>query len=112
MEPCVPLWAAATRGRRSRGHRRNHLDSLKIARVVREVSGASKADPFLVAALVYRQSRCRPGLTGPSGIGLLQIQPVMFAAGAPLPFPREDLARDRLLDPAHNLRTGVALLRM
>ena len=36
----------------------------------------------------------------------------MFAAGARLPFPRADLERERLLDPAHNLRVGAALLAM
>ena len=36
----------------------------------------------------------------------------MFAAGAALPFPRADLERERLLDPAHNLRVGAALLAM
>jgi murein DD-endopeptidase MepM/ murein hydrolase activator NlpD len=83
-----------------------------LARVVREVSAETRADPFLMAALVYRQSRCRASAASAAGIGLLQIQPSMFAAGARLPFPREDLARDRLLDPAHNLRIGAALLAM
>jgi murein DD-endopeptidase MepM/ murein hydrolase activator NlpD len=84
----------------------------EVARLVRDVSAEAGADPFLTAALVYRESRCRPGLTGAAGIGLLQIQPAMFAAGAPLPFARAELARDRLLDPAQNLRTGLALLKM
>jgi peptidase M23-like protein/transglycosylase-like protein with SLT domain len=83
-----------------------------IARVVRDVAAETKSDPFLLAALVYRESRCRPSLAGAAGVGLLQIQPAMFARSAPLPFPREDLDRDRLLDPAHNLRVGVALLGM
>ena len=83
-----------------------------VARVIREVSTEAGADPFLMAALVYREGRCRPGLVSASGIGLLQIKPSMFAAGARLPFPRADLARDRLLDPAHNLRVGAALLAM
>jgi murein DD-endopeptidase MepM/ murein hydrolase activator NlpD len=84
----------------------------EVARVVREVSGETDSDPFLMAALVYRESRCRPGLTGAAGIGLLQIQPAMFAPGAPLPFPRHVLDRDNLLDPEQNLRAGIALLRM
>ena len=84
----------------------------ELAHVIRTVSAEVKADPFLMAALAYRESRCRPGLAGASGVGLLQIKPSMFAAGAPLPFPREDLARERLLDPEHNLRTGAALLAM
>src|SRR5262245_17039742 len=35
-------------------------DVAEVARLVREVAGERGADPFLVAALVYRQSRCRP----------------------------------------------------
>ena len=54
----------------------------EVARAVREVSTETGADPFLMAALVYRQGRCRPGLVSASGIGLLQIKPSMFAAGA------------------------------
>jgi len=84
----------------------------ELARVVRTVSAEVGADPFVMAALVYRESRCRASLTGVSGIGLLQIKPSMFAARARLPFPREALARERLLDPEHNLRVGAALLSM
>jgi len=65
-----------------------------------------------MAALVYCESRCRPELTGSAGIGLLQIQPAMFAPGAALPFPRRVLDRENLLDPEQNLRAGIALLRM
>ncbi len=83
-----------------------------VARVVREVSAETKSDPFLLAALVYRESRCRPSLVSPAGVGILQIQPSMFRAGAELPFARADLDRDRLLDPAHSLRVGAALLAM
>ncbi len=83
-----------------------------VARVVREVAAETKSDPFLLAALVYRESRCRPSLVSPAGIGILQIQPAMFAAAAELPFARRDLDRDRLLDPAHSLRVGAALLAM
>src|SRR5215471_8490437 len=52
-----------------------------------------------------------PAVTS-AGIGLLQIKPSMFAAGARLPFPRADLQHDKLLDPAHNLQVGAALLAM
>ena len=83
-----------------------------VAGVVRQVSAETGADPFLIAALAYRTSRCRPSSTGAAGIGLLEIQPSMFAPGAPLPFPRADLEREALLDPAHNLRVGIALYKM
>jgi murein DD-endopeptidase MepM/ murein hydrolase activator NlpD len=84
----------------------------EVARVVREVAAETNSDPFLLAAMAYRESRCRPGMTSSSGIGLLQIKPSMFAAGARLPFPRADLDREKLLDAAHNLRVGAALLAM
>jgi murein DD-endopeptidase MepM/ murein hydrolase activator NlpD len=83
-----------------------------VARLVREAASETHADAFLLAALVYRQSRCHPGLVTNLGLGLLQIQPKMFARGARLPFPREALERERLLDPAANLRVGLALLAM
>ena len=83
-----------------------------VAEVVRRVSAETGADPFLIAALAYRTSRCRPSATGAAGIGLLEIQPSMFAQNAPLPFPRADLDREALLDPAHNLRVGIALYKM
>ena len=84
----------------------------EVARLVREVSAETGADPFTVAALAYRQSRCRPNDHGEAGVGLLGIQPAMFAAGAPLPFPRADLDREALFEPGHNLRVGIALLKM
>ena len=84
----------------------------EVARVVREVAAQTDSDPFMLAALAYRGSRCRPWLSSSSGVGLLQIKASMFAAGARLPFPRADLERERLLDPAHNLRVGAALLAM
>jgi Peptidase family M23/Transglycosylase SLT domain len=84
----------------------------EVARLVREIAAETKSDPFLLAALAYRGSRCRPWMTSSSGIGLLQIKPSMFADEARLPFPRADLDRDALLDPARNLRVGAALLAM
>ena len=71
----------------------------EVARVVREVAAQTNSDPFMLAALAYRGSRCRPWLTDASGVGLLQIKASMFAAGARLPFPRADLERERLLVP-------------
>jgi len=84
----------------------------EVVRVVREVAAETKTDPFMLAALAYRESRCRPWAVSTSGIGLLQIKASMFASGAKLPFPRTDLGREKLLDPAHNLRVGAALLAM
>jgi hypothetical protein len=84
----------------------------EIARLVREAGAETHVDAFLLAALVYRESRCRGGLVTATGIGLLQIQPKMFGARAHLPFARKALAHDALLDPAANLRVGAALLKM
>jgi murein DD-endopeptidase MepM/ murein hydrolase activator NlpD len=84
----------------------------ELARLVREAAAETHADAFLLAALAYRESRCRPGLVTATGVGLLQIQPKMFAKDARLPFPHEALEKERLLDPAANLRVGAALLEM
>jgi hypothetical protein len=84
----------------------------EVARAVRDAAAQTKSDPFMLAALAYRGSRCRPWLTSSSGVGLLQIKASMFAAGAKLPFPRADLEPEKLLDPVHNLRVGAALLAM
>jgi len=84
----------------------------EVARLVRSASAETHVDAFLLAALVYRESRCRPSLVTPTGVGLLQIQPRMFARDARLPFPRDALSEDRLLEPAANLRAGAALLEM
>ncbi len=84
----------------------------EVTRLVRETAAAAGVDPFLLGALVFQQSGCRPKQNNANGVGLLQIQPAMFDAGATLPIPRNDLAVSELLDPAHNLTAGVALLKM
>jgi len=84
----------------------------ELARVLRETAAETKSDPFLLAALAYGGSRCRPGIVTTLGVGLLQIKTTMFGPGAKLPFPRADLDHERMLDPAHNLRVGAALLAM
>ncbi|MDB4983370.1 MAG: hypothetical protein JWM82_4122 [Myxococcales bacterium] len=84
----------------------------ELARDVRQVAGETHADAFLLAALVYRESRCRAGLASGAGIGLLQIQPKMFGPKAQLPFARAALEKDGLLEPVANLRVGAALLAM
>jgi murein DD-endopeptidase MepM/ murein hydrolase activator NlpD len=84
----------------------------ELARLVREAAAETHVDAFLLGALVYRQSRCRANHSSPAGVGLLQIQPRMFGHGARLPFPREALEHEALLDPAKNLRVGAALLSM
>src|SRR5262245_39082227 len=46
----------------------------EVARVLRETAAETKSDPFMVAALAYRTSRCRPSSISTSGVGLLQIK--------------------------------------
>ncbi len=84
----------------------------ELARDVRTVAAETGADPFLLAALAYRESRCHAGLSTGGAVGLLQIQPKMFNARARLPFDRAALEHDKLLDPVANLRVGAALLAM
>ena len=50
----------------------------QISDEILQASGETKVDPFLLAALVYRESRCVPTLVTPFGTGLLQIQARMI----------------------------------
>jgi murein DD-endopeptidase MepM/ murein hydrolase activator NlpD len=52
----------------------------QIAEAILAAAKDAKVDPFLLGALVYRLSRCKPQLHTPFGTGLLQIQPRMIAA--------------------------------
>jgi len=100
----------------------------RIASEVLQASSEASVDPFLLGALVYRESRCVPTLSTGFGVGLLQIQERMVKPnlrGAELRF----LVRDgptwkerslpvppgallRLKNPLVNLRLGAALLAM
>jgi murein DD-endopeptidase MepM/ murein hydrolase activator NlpD len=100
----------------------------RISDEILQVGGEAKVDPFLLAALVYRESRCVPTLVTPFGTGLLQIQARMIQAnvhGDALrfqvrdgdgwtdhmqPIPRGALAR--LQNSLTNLRLGAAMLAM
>jgi hypothetical protein len=92
------------------------------------VAAEAGVDPFMLAALVYRESRCVPTLVTPFGTGLLQIQPRMIAGnvrGGSLrysvrengewkecsrPIPAGALLR--LQNSMVNLRLGAAMLAM
>ena len=103
----------------------------RISDEIRQVAEAAKVDPFLLAALVYRESRCVPTLVTAFGTGLLQIQPRMIQGnvrddslrylvrdGQPSegwkehtqPIPRGALSR--LQNSLINLRLGAAMLAM
>jgi murein DD-endopeptidase MepM/ murein hydrolase activator NlpD len=100
----------------------------RIADQILQASSEAGVDPFLLGALVYRESRCVPTLSTGFGVGLLQIQESMVRPnlrGGELRF----LVRDgatwkeralpvppgallRLKNPLVNLRLGAALLSM
>jgi len=103
----------------------------RISDEILQVAGEAKVDPFLLAALAYRESRCVPTLVTPFGTGLLQIQTRMIQGnvrgdtlryqvrdGEPSegwtehtqPIPRGALGR--LQNSLSNLRLGAALLAM
>ena len=102
----------------------------RLADDVRQAADEAHIDPFLLGALVYRASRCNPQVSTPFGIGLLQLQPGMYAGnvrGGKLiyqvrqgevwqersrPLPRGGLHPGLLKQPVHNLRVGAALLGM
>lgn len=102
----------------------------QLADDVRSAASEAQVDPFLLGALAYRASRCNPQVTTPFGIGLLQLQPGMYAGnvrGGKLvyqvrkddgweersrPLPRGGFQPELLKQPLHNLRVGAALLAM
>jgi hypothetical protein len=100
----------------------------RIADEVLDAASTVGVDPFLLAALVYRESRCVPTLVTSFGVGLLQIQTGMIQGnvrGASLryqvreaggwkertrPIPRGALLR--LQSARINLQLGAAMLAM
>lgn len=100
----------------------------RLADEIRQVSHEAHVDPFLLGALVYRESRCVPTLSTGFGVGLLQIQAGMVQSNLhggelrylvregeawkerALPVPRGALAH--LQSSLVNLRLGAAILSM
>jgi len=82
----------------------------------RVLTAATEAgvDPFLLAALVFTQSDCKPNLDSHGEYGLLRIAPDMYKSeGAPSPpGDKEAWTKRALLDPVSNLRLGAQLLKM
>lgn len=99
-----------------------------IADEILEAAAEAHVDPFLLGALVYRESRCVPTLSTGFGVGLLQIQAGMIAQnvrGGSLRFlvregtswkersqPIPAGALLRLRSSLVNLRLGAAILAM
>ena len=64
-------------------------------------------DPFLVAAVVYAESRFSPEAISPAGArGLMQLMP-QTAAGIAARLDQQGYTVDKLYDPATNLRFGT-----
>ncbi|MBN2572960.1 MAG: M23 family metallopeptidase [Deltaproteobacteria bacterium] len=100
----------------------------RIAAEVLLAAAEAEVDPFLLGALVYRQSRCVPTLETGFGVGLLQIQARMLAdnaRGSNLRYlvregdawqerrrPIPPGALRRLKNSLINLRLGAAVLAM
>ena len=100
----------------------------RISDEILQVADEAKVDPFLLSALVYRESRCVPTLVTPFGTGLLQIQTRMIQGNVrgdtlryqvrdgdswtehTQPIPRGALLR--LQNSLINLRLGAAMLAM
>jgi hypothetical protein len=100
----------------------------RIAGEILQAAAEAEVDPFLLGALVYRESRCVPTLATGFGTGLLQIQPRMLLGNVrgdrlryqvredgvwkerSRPIPRGALAR--LQNSLLNLRLGAAVLGM
>jgi hypothetical protein len=100
----------------------------RVSEEIRQAADEAKVDVFLLAALVYRESRCVPTLVTPFGVGLLQIQARMIQGNVhgdslryqvregeawmerTRPIPRGALAR--LQNSRINLRLGAAMLAM
>jgi soluble lytic murein transglycosylase-like protein len=64
-------------------------------------------DPFLVVAMIYRESSFRAGVSGQRGeVGLMQI----FPRGALMRTINKDVTAEDLADPRTNVRVGVSHL--
>ncbi len=100
----------------------------RLSDEILQAADEAKVDVFLLAALVYRESRCVPTLVTPFGVGLLQIQARMIQGNVhgdslryqvrdgevwkerTRPIPRGAL--QRLQNSSINLRLGAAMLAM
>jgi murein DD-endopeptidase MepM/ murein hydrolase activator NlpD len=85
-----------------------------LADDLRVSAAEAGVDPFLLAGVMFEQSRCDQRHSSRSGFGLLGIHPEMYVVpgSPPLPIDPSDLEPRRLRDGAHNLKVGARLLRM
>ncbi len=106
-------------------------DAAALSALLLDASVHFGVDPFLLAALVYHQSRCDPARDDAYGIGLARISPVMFQAQiehgvlhyghpngrggyyrAQLPVERFAFTPRALRHPGPNVYFAAALLRV
>ena len=95
----MPLWNSDAEKERA----------ARYATIVVEESGAvqPEIDPFLVVAIIYRESSFRPNVEGKRGeVGLMQI----FPYGALVRTINKGVTKEDLADARTNVRVGVSHL--
>jgi soluble lytic murein transglycosylase-like protein len=95
----MPLWSSDAEQTRAASY---------AAIIVEEAQAVQpEIDPFLVVAIVYRESSFRPNVSGKRGeVGLMQI----FPYGALMRTINKGVTRDDLKDARTNVRVGVSHL--
>jgi soluble lytic murein transglycosylase-like protein len=95
----MPLWTSDAEKERAEQY---------AAIVVEEAEAVRpEIDPFLVVAIIYRESSFRPNVTGKRGeVGLMQI----FPYGALVRTINKGVSKEDLVDARTNIRVGVSHL--
>ena len=57
-----------------------HQQFIRVSSSILEASAAFEVDPFLIGALIYRQSRCKPSFKSKDRVGLAGIDPAAHTA--------------------------------
>lgn len=93
-----------------RKHGRKREGAQRLARLIVQESKLANYDPLFVAAVIKSESAFNPEAVSPRGaIGLMQIMPETgrFIMGA----SKSEWRKERLKDPALNVRLGIAYLK-
>ena len=95
----MPLWSSDAEQARAATY---------AAIIVEEAQAVQpEIDPFLMVAIIYRESSFRPNISGKRGeVGLMQI----FPYGALMRTINKGVTRDDLKDARTNVRVGVSHL--
>ena len=84
-----------------------HLRVTRYDDVIAAAATEYGVDPRLVSALIWQESRFRPGVVGPAGeVGLMQVTEIVGYEWAGR-HARPDFDVDDLLDPEVNIRAGT-----